>query len=54
MLSGDVRFGDKLHVYAGDYEKAEIGTDHESLTSDTGCELLIISCMDDEIQLAPA
>lgn len=54
VLSGDVRFGNKLHIYAGDFEKAENGTDHESLTSDTGCELLIISCLDDEIQLAPA
>jgi len=54
VLSGDVRFGDKLQIHAGDFEKAETGTDHESLTSDTGCELLIISCLDDEIQMAPA
>ncbi|MBM3768071.1 MAG: hypothetical protein FJW32_22030 [Acidobacteria bacterium] len=54
VLSGDVRFGNKLQIFAGDFEKAEMGTDHESLTSDTGCELLIISCLDDEIHLAPA
>lgn len=54
VLSGDVRFGNKLQIHAGDFEKAETDTDHESLTSDTGCELLIISCMDDEIQFAPA
>jgi len=49
VLSGDVRLGGSLHIFAGDYEKALPGTDHEFLTSDTGCELLIISCLEDEI-----
>ncbi|MEO6759922.1 MAG: cupin domain-containing protein [Saprospiraceae bacterium] len=49
VISGDVRLGSKLHIYAGDYEKAMAGTEHEFLVSDTGCELLIISCLDDEI-----
>jgi hypothetical protein len=54
VISGDVRLGTKVHIHAGDYEKALPGTDHEFLTSDTGCELLIISCIDDEIHFAPA
>ena len=49
VLSGDVRLGGKVHIFAGDYEKALPGTDHEYLTSDTGCELLIVSCLEDEI-----
>ncbi len=49
VLSGDVRLGSKIHIFAGDYEKALPGTDHEFLTSDTGCELLILSCLEDEI-----
>ena len=49
VISGDVRLGGKVHIFAGDYEKALPGTDHEFLTSDTGCELLIISCVEDEI-----
>jgi anti-sigma factor ChrR (cupin superfamily) len=53
VISGDVRLGSKIHIYAGDYEKAFPGTDHEFLTSDTGCELLIISCLEDEIKLVP-
>ncbi|MBI2688062.1 MAG: cupin domain-containing protein [Acidobacteria bacterium] len=54
VLSGDVRLGSKTHIFAGDYEKALPGTDHEFLTSDTGCELLIISCLEDEIKIEPA
>ncbi|MFN0102186.1 MAG: cupin domain-containing protein [Bryobacteraceae bacterium] len=49
VLSGDVRLGANVHIFAGDYEKALPGTDHEYLTSDTGCELLIVSCLEDEI-----
>lgn len=49
VISGDVRLGSKIHIHAGDYEKAIAGTDHEFLTSDTGCELLILSCLEDEI-----
>jgi hypothetical protein len=47
-----VRLGDKVHIHAGDYEKALPGTDHEYLTTDTGCELLILSSLDDEIKFA--
>ena len=54
VISGDVRFGAKVHIHAGDYEKALPGTDHEFLTSDAGCELLILSSIDDEIHSAPA
>lgn len=54
VISGDVRLGSKIHIFAGDYEKAMAGTEHEYLTSDTGCELLIISCLEDEIKLEPA
>ncbi len=49
VISGDVRLGNNIHIFAGDYEKALAGTDHGFLTSDTGCELLIISCLEDEI-----
>lgn len=49
VLNGDVRLGSKLHIFEGDYEKALAGTEHEYVTSDTGCELLIISCLEDEI-----
>jgi quercetin dioxygenase-like cupin family protein len=49
VLSGDVRLGAKLHIFAGDYEKALPGTNHEYLSSDTGCELLIVSSLEDEI-----
>lgn len=49
VISGDVRLGSKLHIFAGDYEKALPGTEHEYLMSDTGCELLIVSCLEDEI-----
>jgi len=49
VISGDVRLGSKLQIFAGDYEKALPGTEHEFLTSDSGCELLIISCLEDEI-----
>ena len=52
VLSGDVRLGSKLQIFAGDYEKALPGTEHEFLASDTGCELLIISCLEDEILTA--
>ena len=52
ISSGDVRLGSKLHIFAGDYEKAFPGTEHEFLASDTGCELLIISCLEDEILTA--
>lgn len=50
VLSGDVRQGENpvMHLFAGDYEKAEPGTLHGDITSETGCELLIISCLDDE------
>lgn len=53
VIRGDVRLGSRLQIHAGDYEKALAGTDHEFLTSDTGCELLILSCLEDEIQFAP-
>lgn len=49
VISGDVRLSEKIHLRAGDYEKALAGTEHDFLTSDTGCELLIVSCLDDEI-----
>jgi len=52
VISGDVHLGKKLHIFAGDYEKALPGTDHELLFSDSGCELLIISCLEDEIRIA--
>lgn len=48
VLSGDVAIGG-LRLLAGDYEKAFSGTDHEPMTTHTGCELLIISCLEDEI-----
>lgn len=51
VLSGDVRLGEKVHIHAGDYEKALPGTDHAYLTTDTGCELLILSSLEDEIKL---
>lgn len=51
VLSGDARLGD-LQVFAGDYEKALPGTEHGVISSDTGCELLIISSLDDEIMTA--
>lgn len=54
VLSGDVRLGPNVHMFAGDYEKALPGTDHESLTSDTGCELLILSALTDEIKIVPS
>ena len=49
VLSGDIRLGTNIHIHAGDYEKALAGTDHGHLTSDTGCEVLIISSLEDEI-----
>ncbi len=49
VISGDVRLGRNLHIFAGDYEKAFARTGHEFLTSDTGCDLLVISCLEDEI-----
>jgi quercetin dioxygenase-like cupin family protein len=54
VLAGDVRLGDKVHIHAGDYEKALPGTDHAYLTTDTGCELLILSSLEDEIKLVPS
>ncbi|MBL8237721.1 MAG: cupin domain-containing protein [Bryobacterales bacterium] len=54
VLSGDVRLGPNIHIFAGDYEKAFPGTDHESLTSETGCELLVLSALTDEIKMVPS
>jgi anti-sigma factor ChrR (cupin superfamily) len=48
VIRGDARLGN-LQIFEGDFEKAMPGTDHGIVTSDTGCELLIISCVDDEI-----
>jgi quercetin dioxygenase-like cupin family protein len=49
VITGDVRLGANVHIFAGDYEKALPGTEHAFLSSDTGCELLIISSLEDEI-----
>jgi anti-sigma factor ChrR (cupin superfamily) len=49
VLSGDVEMEGVVKLGAGDFEWIEGGTTHEGVRSRGGCELLIISSMEDEI-----
>lgn len=48
VIEGEVRFGD-LVLHAGDYERAEAGSGHGLIESDTGCLLLLVASSRDEI-----
>ncbi len=49
VLQGEVEIDAKLRIEAGDFEWADGDTIHDSISSTTGCELLIISSLHDEI-----
>jgi quercetin dioxygenase-like cupin family protein len=49
VLTGDVRVADGVHMGPGDFEWAEGGTEHDFVTTQHGCELLIIASRHDEI-----
>ena len=49
VLRGEVEIDATVRIEAGDFEWAEGDTIHDSVSSKTGCELLIISSLHDEI-----
>lgn len=49
VLRGEVDIDSKLRIEAGDFEWADGETIHDSISSKTGCELLIISSLHDEV-----
>jgi len=48
VLQGDIHVG-AFHMRAGDFQRAEEGSQHPVQTTDTGCLLLIVSSTSDEI-----
>jgi len=48
VVQGDLRVG-SLHMRAGDFQRAELGSQHPLQTTDTGCLLLIVSSTNDEL-----
>jgi quercetin dioxygenase-like cupin family protein len=48
VLEGDIRMGDQV-FRAGDYVRAEAGSIHEGIYSESGCMLLILSSQRNEI-----
>lgn len=50
VLEGSIKL-DNMHLSAGDYGRANANTDHDILTTDTGCTVLLISCPDDELHV---
>jgi len=48
VISGDVRINE-LELHTGDFERAAPDTVHEPIRSDSGCLLLIISSLHDEL-----
>ncbi len=48
VLSGDLRVGSMV-MHAGDYQRAEAGTQHPAQSTDRGCMLFLISSLHDEI-----
>jgi predicted ChrR family anti-sigma factor len=48
VLEGEVRIG-QIGIKAGDFEFAAAGTHHPSVTTDSGCVLMIVSNQDDEV-----
>ena len=50
VLEGSVRL-DNMVLRAGDYGRANAQTDHHSMTTDTGCTVLLINCPHDELHL---
>lgn len=49
VLSGDVFTAGRRALVAGDFEWAEAGTEHDSITSTNGCELLLIASVHNEM-----
>ncbi len=49
VVEGDVSFGDKLTLKAGDFEAAVAGTIHGTISTRDGCVLLIVASPHDEI-----
>lgn len=49
VLSGDVFTAGRRALVAGDFEWAEAGTEHDSITSTNGCELLLIASVHNEL-----
>ena len=49
VLRGEVEIDATLRIEAGDFEWADGETIHDSISTATGCELLIISSLHDEI-----
>jgi anti-sigma factor ChrR (cupin superfamily) len=48
VLSGDLHIGD-LTMRAGDYQRAEPGTEHPVQSTEHGCVLLLVSSLADEL-----
>ncbi|TAJ19241.1 MAG: hypothetical protein EPO68_06585 [Planctomycetota bacterium] len=49
VLAGDIRVGPDLHMRAGDYQRADVGSVHPVQSTDGGCLLLITSSLNDEL-----
>jgi len=49
VLSGELCIGDELRMRAGDYQRAERGSDHPRQWTEVGCVLLLHSSTEDEL-----
>lgn len=50
VLSGDVIQKGAMDMVAGNFEWIEAGTTHDDVSSQGGCELLIIGSIEDEVE----
>jgi anti-sigma factor ChrR (cupin superfamily) len=49
VLEGDLRIGDRIVMHAGDFQRAEAGSDHLRQWTESGCLLLVTSSLDDDL-----
>jgi anti-sigma factor ChrR (cupin superfamily) len=49
VLDGELRVGDHLVLHAGDFQRAEPGSDHLRQWTEAGCLLLVTSSLDDDL-----